>query len=458
MMNISIFIVSLLVLQIVCLIIGRQSSKNMKNQEDYFLAGRGIRFFPLMMTFVATQVGGGIVLGSAEEAYRYGWVVLCYPLGAAIGMLLLGAGIGRKLALFKVSTIAQIFEVAYGSRTLKRIASLLSILSLFMILVGQVIASSKFMVSAGVESSLLFCLFWAIIILYTAWGGLKAVVATDMVQALFFIVIFVFGFGVVFYGADTSIGSLVTTSLQSERFVEASSKLCGWLLLPLLFMVIEQDMGQRCFAGESPAVVSKATLVAGLVTMSICVIPVCLGVFANIYGIVVPEGASVLMTVIQQMTNPAVTALVGCAVLAAIISTADSLINAIGSNISQDFQITASNKVGASQITSAAIALAALFCSFFFSNVVDMLIQSYELSVSCLFVPIAVALFKRRGNFLSAALAVGLGAFSFVIFKVVATPIPKEILSILVSAVGFAIGEYVVLTRPAIAAEPEQYS
>ena len=74
--------------------------KKLKEQRRLFFGGKSVQLFPLMMTFLATQVGGGLILGSADEAYRFGWTVLPYPLGAALGLILLGAGIGRKLANF----------------------------------------------------------------------------------------------------------------------------------------------------------------------------------------------------------------------------------------------------------------------------------------------------------------------------------------------------------------------
>src|ERR1700733_12574690 len=129
-MNISILITMLFCLQFIYWLVGRRASKNLKGKDDYFLAGKSVRLFPLMMTFLATQVGGGIILGSADEAYRYGWPVILYPLGAALGLILLGCGIGRKWARFPISTTAQIFDVVYKSPMLRRVASLLSIISL----------------------------------------------------------------------------------------------------------------------------------------------------------------------------------------------------------------------------------------------------------------------------------------------------------------------------------------
>lgn len=107
-MNISVFISLLFGLQLFYWFVGRRASKNLKDKEDYFLAGKNVRLFPLMMTFLATQVGGGVILGAADEAYRFGWLVLLYPLGTVLGLILLGSGIGRKLAGFQVSTVAQL--------------------------------------------------------------------------------------------------------------------------------------------------------------------------------------------------------------------------------------------------------------------------------------------------------------------------------------------------------------
>lgn len=443
-MNLTLFLMISFILQMLCLWIGNQSSKSLKNQEDYFLAGKTISFFPLMMTFIATQIGGGLVLGAAEEAYHFGWTVLLYPIGASLGFLLLASGIGRKMAQFRVTTVAQLFEVVYRSSLLKKLASLLSIISLFMILVAQFIASKKFMISLGVDSHLIFVLFWAIVIVYTVLGGLKAVIATDVVQAAFFIFVFLMGFGYVFFAGDVTFNQTWQAGWDHQQFEWSSSKLCGWLLMPLLFMVIEQDMGQRCFAAESPKVVSRAAGWAAFCIVAVCLVPVYFGVLGKNLNLLIPEGSSVLMTVIEATANPLIAALVGCAVLAAIISTADSLINAISSNLSQDFDLAIFKKpqtIKTAQALTAGIALLGLVFSFSFNNVVDLLIQSYELSVCCLFIPVFAALFKRQGSSLSAGLAIAFGAAGFVVFKFVDIPFPKEIASVLLSGMGYFVGE-----------------
>lgn len=455
-MNIPVFIAVLFLLQILCFFIARNVSKKLDTQDDYFLAGRGIRFFPLMMTLIATQIGGGLILGSAEEAYQFGWYVLLYPLGACLGLVLLAMGIGKRMSQFKVSTVAQLFEVVYQSPRLKQLASLLSIASLFLILIAQVIASKKFMMSLGVDQDLIFMGFWAIVILYTVMGGLKAVVATDIIQAAFFIIVFFIGF---FYTLSSDVPSFISTidTGLGEHFDFNPTKLTGWLLMPLFFMVIEQDMGQRCFAAKNGRVVSMACWCAAACTLLVCVIPVYYGILGKSMNMAIPAGSSVFMAVIRESTNPTITALIGCAILAAIISTADSLINAISSNISQDFSFKWAQRkdnVKTAQWITCGIAIAAILGSYSFNNVVDLLILSYELSVSCLFVPVFAALFINRGNMVSAALAIGLGASGFILFRFIPLDfVPRELCSLGLSFIGYSLGELNARQQEAIGTE-----
>lgn len=445
-MDLTLFLIVLFGLQVICFFAGKRASKSLHSEEDYFLASKEVKFFPLMMTFIATQIGGGLVLGSAQEAYQYGWAVLLYPLGACLGFLVLSSGVGRRLAQFEVSTVAQLFEVVYKSVKLKKVASLLSIVSLFMILVAQVIASQKFMVSLGVSNQVIFFLFWAMVILYTVMGGLKAVVSIDIIQALFFMVVFIAGFGVVLYSTDKPVLEMIQSGVDTSHFVFDSSKLTGWLLMPLLFMVIEQDMAQRCFAARTPGIVAKAAGWSALITMLVCLIPVFFGVIGKSSGLEMAQGSSVFMNVAQAFTNPWVAAFIGTAVLMAVISTAISLLNAVSSNVTQDFELSYLQKisnVAKSRGITACLGIAAVFFSSRFDNVVDLMIQSYELSVCCLFVPVFIALFKKEGNTLSATLAIVFGAIGFFLLRWVGVPIPREIVGVILSAVGFGIGEVV---------------
>lgn len=432
-MNNYVFIFSMIFLQLVCWWGSRCSMRKIKDQQDYFLGGRRVSFLPLMATFLATQVGGGIVLGSAQEAMSVGWWVLFYPLGQVLGLILLGCGIGKKLASFQVSTIAQIFEVAYDSPALKRIASFLSIISLLMILIGQILATRQFLLAIGIDDVWLFALIWGVLIAYTSLGGMKAVIATDLIQSFFFIAIFILAFAVAFFSdSNPSVVNSFHSTLEFKKF-------SGWFLLPLLFTFIEQDMGQRCFSASSSSILKKAAIGAGLAAFSICMIPVYFGMLGN--QLTIEGEGSILMRSVALSTNPTISALVGVAILAAVLSTANSLINAIGANLSQDF-FQNKKSMNFARWISFFIAIAAIFFSFCFGSVVDVLMLSYELSISALFIPLMGALFfKKRKSVLAASFSMMMGSMGFFLFHSIDMSFPKELATLGCSFVGFFVGE-----------------
>lgn len=437
-MNIPIFIILLFGLQISCLLIGKKTSKKLSTTDDYFLAKQRIGLFPLMMTFLATQVGGGFILGSAEEAYLFGWKVLFYPLGASLGLIFLGTFFGKKLAALQVSTVAQIFETVYRSKILQKGASMISVFSLFIILIAQMIASHKFMISIGVQNEIGFILFWAIVIVYTAVGGFRAVVATDILQSIFLVGVLLGSFIYMLCFNQTVNSQDMVFSFESL----SGSKLYSWLALPFLFMFIEQDMAQRCFAGKSNRTLQWSAVYSGIGAFLLSLIPIFFGVMAKSQGIAISERESVFMSLCFKI-GPYFSSFIAVAILSAIVSTADSLINAIGSNLSQDFQYTKRQSLRSSQKISIGIATLALVLSFFFQNILQLLMISYELSVSCLLVPIIAAVFKRRQSSLSAYLSVLLGATGFFVFRWTKLFLPKEILSLVLSFIGHQIGSII---------------
>lgn len=444
-MNTSLFWMLLMGLQGSCLWVGYRATKKQRTQGDYYLAGRSLTFFPLLMTFVATQVGGGLILGSAEEAYRVGWKIIYYPLGAVSGFLLLSCGLGRRLADLPISTVAQIFEVVYGSRTLKQVASAISVITLFLIVVAQVIASQKFMASINLRDPMYFYFFWGIVLLYTMWGGMEGIASIDMIQASFLLLTFGLSWGVAVYlnpglPVYSQISSQTSSRLSSHSWV-------GWFLMPCLFMVIEQDMAQRCFSARSPAVIKKAALAAASLIFLVSLIPIYFGLYGLAGEMTALKGCSILMAVVQKITSPTISAMVACAVMMAITSSAVSVINSVSSNLTQDFgrpwEGWCSPLLFSKGVTLG-VGLSAIGVSTWFENIVSLLIQSYELYVVCLFVPVFAALFRRELPARAASLSMTFGALSFLLFRLIPSVLPKffpqELIEIGASGIGFMLG------------------
>lgn len=455
-MDQMVFIGLLALLGCVFVVIGMRTKSSTADLAEFFLGGRKLGVFSLAMTLLATQLGGGTLLGAAEEAYRGGWLVLCYPLGYVVAFLILSCGFGARLRRLELFTLAEVFERGYGSSSLRKVGSLFSIVSLFLILIALGIAMRKFLLALGFTSPW-YCLgIWTVVIGYTAMGGLKAVVKTDVIQAACIVVMMLVGAIVTFWQVDFN--ALQAAPIMASE--EIKLPWVGWLLMPMLFMLIEQDMAQRYFAARSASLVPKASMLAALLLFIASATAIAYGVLARDLGVLVPEGASVLMTVIQATTSPVMVSVMACAVLLAIISTADSLLCSISSNLAMDFfsnkqEGNTRKNVKVAQIATAATGLLAVSLSYGFDSVLGVMLQAYELSVFALLWPVVFVVLRGRGSVLAASGSIAFGLVSAWLFRWVEIPLlPREISSLLFSLTGYLAGDWIAAVRsPRAAAE-----
>lgn len=385
----SLFMAMLAILSLIYLALGYRASGPIQDHEDYLLSGRSLSTFALTMTIVATQLGGGTLLGSAEEAYRSGWSVLFYPLGSCLGLLFLATGFGARMREHRFSTVSEVFESLYKSQTLRRLSSLLSMISLFIILVAQGIAARKFLHSLGCYSHWIYLGGWSVLIAYTVAGGLSAVVNTDIIQALFILAACAM---VVFLHPTFEGLQLPSFDISHVEWLSADVSWSSWLWMPFCFMLIEQDIGQRLFAAKNPTTIRRACLFSCVIMLATTAIPIFLGVLARQMSVQEAADSSILLTVVGQICSPIPSTIFACAILMAIMSTADSLLCSIISNMAFDFPLgkglSDSKKISIAKVATLITGLGAILSSYLFDNVLSVLIFSYELSVAILFVPV----------------------------------------------------------------------
>src|SRR5262245_14750935 len=142
-MDIALFWSIFVILGVTYFAIAMGASRILEPNESFFYGERRFGIIPLSLSLAATHIGGGMVLGTSEEAYRAGFNGLVYSLGISAGFLALGLGLAKKIRDENSSTMVELFFTKYGSKVLRRIGSLMSIITLGGILVGQIIASRK---------------------------------------------------------------------------------------------------------------------------------------------------------------------------------------------------------------------------------------------------------------------------------------------------------------------------
>jgi|GEM_PF-226612 SSS family solute:Na+ symporter len=430
------------------LILGLRASKNVTSATDYFVANRQLGVWQITCNLIATQLGGGMLLGTAASAYATGLYGILYTLGMALGFIILGCGAAARLQQFKVTTTAELFETRYHSPLLKKIASLLSIATLFGILVAQVVGFKSLLASIGLGAWYISIPFWLSVVMYTMIGGLRSITINDMVQLCIITSTFVGIFFYILMQPDAlSLLNLATVQGQFATETFSFTSIFGIICMPALFALIEQDLAQRFFASKSALVATASACYAATFILLFSIIPVYLGMQAKLSGLSIPDGASPLLVILESMVPPFFFALALCAIIAAIVSTADALMNGISANITLDFNLSRYipvNTLKLSKIITLVVGLLSLGASYYVSqNVITLLINSYEISVSCLLVPLLFCYFKHTVSRPAAYASIVGGFAGFLLGRIFILPIPKELFALIISLISYVVTEKV---------------
>lgn len=426
------FLALIIGLSLIAVWIGFKSEKDLKTDDDFFLMGKQLTLIPLGLSMLATQLGGGTLFGAAEAAFNQGFWVLAYPLGNCLGLIILGCGFGAKLSSFNISTVPELLDATYGSRYFRLLASVLSAVSLLLILMAMVVTAKQFLASIGYTNPLILICCWLVLVAYTSTGGLKAVVITDMIQALFIAFVLACAFGIAYYNLPTVMNHSISTPTNLP--------LSQWFLNPLAFMLISQDMGQRCFAAKNPKAIQVGSIFAAVMLFGCSATAITFGVWAQQLGIVPPEGGNVFIIAAKALTNDITYNFILAAALIAIVSTADSLLCSISSHLNYDFlQSYKGDRLKLSKVLTFAVGIFALVFGYFFESILGVLLFAYGLNISIMFVPIMAALFSKKPNKTAACWAMWAGGFGFAIGHVFNLPIPPEPLALTLALVSYLI-------------------
>ena len=182
---------------------------------EYFLGSRNLGLWAFALTFAATSASGGSFMGFPSLIYTHGWVlalwIASYMVVPIVGMGLLGKRMNRLARQSGAVTIPDMIKARFKSDAVGMIATLLILFFMFFYLLAQFKAGSKIMTTllqdvpiylstveavgnvidglpwvGNAEPDYVLCLlvFSFSVIVYTAFGGFRAVVWTDVMQGV----------------------------------------------------------------------------------------------------------------------------------------------------------------------------------------------------------------------------------------------------------------------------------
>lgn len=242
-------------------IYGHYRQKNPQNTVlDYLLMGRQLTLPLFVATLVATWYGG--IFGVNEITFNYGiYNFVTQGFFWYVAYIIFAFFIAEKVAKYQSVTLPDLAQNMFGPKAGKVAA----IFTFFYITpVAYVLSLGLFLnmiFGIGVLNGMIIGTVFTC--LYTAWGGFKAVVFSDLVQ--FFVMCSAVLLVVLFSVQDFGGLSFLKANLPPSHFSLTGGNgvlntlIWGFIALATL---IDPSFYQRCFAAKNPQIVKKGVLIS----------------------------------------------------------------------------------------------------------------------------------------------------------------------------------------------------
>ena len=350
--------ITFLVYFVAMLGVGYVAWQRTQNSSDYFLGGRSLGPWSAALSAGASDMSGWLLLGLPGYAFAAGFEAIWLGLGLLGGTWLNWLLVARRLRIYSAVandslTLPEFFSNRFSD--LKYIlqpvsAGFILIFFLFYTSSGLVAGGKLFESVFGFDYELAVILGMLSVVSYTLFGGFLAVCWTDLVQgllmsaALLIVPVTVLevtgGAGQVFTEIEQLNPHL--TNLFTDVNGEALSvitvlSLLGWGL---------GYFGQPHIMARFKAVQSSNQLIlARRIAISwtgICMLGALLvGLTGIIYtqrqGLVLDDPEAIFMLMVNTLFHPVIAGILLAAILAAIMSTADSQLLVCSTAVAEDF-------------------------------------------------------------------------------------------------------------------------
>jgi len=374
-------------------------------RDSFFVADRGGTGLLISGSLCATIIGASVVVGMTGLGFERGLTGAWWLLVGSIGLFVLSAFFAGGVRRFGLYTLPELVEEQYDKRA-GLVAAVLIVVSWVGVIAAQIVAASivlSILVSCSLSILMIISAF--VFIVYTVLGGQHSIIRTDFIQSSILII----GILGCLFCLLARVGGIegFTSSLPVEYFSFPVSSNFGWLdLVSFLFLVgstyvVGPDIYSRLFCAKSEKVARSSALLAGSVMIPIAFFIVIIGMGARV---LFPDIASeqAFSTVIQEVLPVGISGLVIAALLAAIMSSADTCLLTTSTILTEDIykriypSISEERGLLISRIGIVLMGILALMLALRLGGVIKSLLLAYTIFTSGVVVPVMVGFYKDK--------------------------------------------------------------
>ena len=442
----AIIFIGVAIYMVIMLGVGFYASKKSHSVTDFIVAGRGMPLWLCSMTVIATWFGGAMMLGGAGAAYDEGMLgVIEDPWGGALALLLIGFFFARMFRRLRIMTVVDFMEQRFGK--LASYGMVITTLFSNIVWIGAMLVAFgvvfESLTSVPMEQGIIGGAI--VIFIYTAVGGMWAVAMTDFVQMLVIMIGLVILLTVVMIdigGWDAIAPHLAENTFRMLPLENTGEQWLNYLRAWTIIGVVDisaQTLFQRVASAENERVAQNSFYIGGLGYLFFGMIPIFLGIIGSVTMPDLGSSETIIPALAIQHLHPVAIAIFVGAMLAAIMSSADSALLACASVLAKN--ILPVVKHDPSPKLSLLVArwsipvcgIIAMVVAMKIKIVFHLMINANILGLAAIIVPFIMGLWWKKANRTGAlsAMAAGLSAWLFTLF--VAPELPADFIGLAAS-------------------------
>lgn len=350
------------------------------------LAGKSLGVIPMAGTYFATIVSSASIVSYMGYYYLNGWPGWWNCAGTFITSFLACVWFAKRLRKTGCDTLPQFIDERFG-KPHAAFAALLIVVCCTALLAAQVIGGITIL-QTFVNWNKVVCCFvlLAIFLLFTAMGGMKAVAWTDTICS-FIIIIGVWVMAVKFLGV---VGGFTEMNRQiaaiNPEFVQAFSvkippiTAFSWVVTWGICNFGAPQFIARFFSAQTPEIASRSQGYTGIGLLLFYVPLAIIGIAGMILLPGIEKQDQVFVALVTEMLSPVSGGIMFAAVIAAIISTADSLLLLSATTFSNDLwgkyvkpDLSDKQKLWISRVATVVIGIGAILATFVINDAIQFI-------------------------------------------------------------------------------------
>ena len=321
--------------------IGIRLTRRLRSKEDFLVAGRTLTAPILVGTLLATWIGSGDIFSVSDLSYNHGYSSLIGSSGGWLGIIIVFFIAGRVRS-FGQFTVPDILEARYN-KWARILATITTIIAYVTIVSYQfrgggwalnIITEGKISIKTGIIIVAVF------VITYTLLAGMISVAYLDIFNGLIMIggILLALPFLIHHVGGIEYIVSNVTprehTILGNMTLIQAM----GYFVPTFLLALGNGNMYQRFFSAKNEKEAKKSVIgwIIGVIILGVTLQSFAVVGSSYFKGLEAKEAGKIILLVAHKGVPLAVGCALMAAIVAIIISTANSFLLVPATNIIRD--------------------------------------------------------------------------------------------------------------------------